>query len=205
MLVRRNGACPVVAASASVAATAHVVGNVIIGEGCVVDHGAVIVSSGPPVELGAGAVVMPGAVIRSAGGTHRPAFPVTIGAESLIGPLAALAGCSIGAACYVATAVLVFQGAVVGDGSRLGAGSIVHVGTVLPSCSRVGMGHYAVPDGDGGALVTPDVGTAGPLVGRADFFGRVFGDVDQSGLMELHRQTTAALRAEAADWTDEIL
>lgn len=205
MLVRRNDACPVVAASASVAPTAHVVGNVIIGEECVVDHGAVIVSSGPPVRLDAGAVVMPGAVIRSVGGTHRPAFPVTIGAESLIGPMAVLAGCSIGAACYVATAVMVFQGAVVGDGSRLGAGSIVHVSAVLPPHSRVGMRHYAVPDGDAGALITADLEAVGPLLGRADFFGRVFGDVDQSDLTELHRQTTAALRAEAADWTDEIV
>jgi carbonic anhydrase/acetyltransferase-like protein (isoleucine patch superfamily) len=108
-----------VAAGAWVAPTAQVVGNVIVGEGSVVDYGAVIVSSGSPVRLDEGVVVMPGAVIRSVGGAHRPGFPVHVGAESLVGPLAALAGCSLGAACYVATGVMVFQGAV-GEGSRLG-------------------------------------------------------------------------------------
>jgi carbonic anhydrase/acetyltransferase-like protein (isoleucine patch superfamily) len=109
-----------VAAGAWVAPTAQVVGNVIVGEGSVVDYGAVIVSSGSPVRLDEGVVVMPGAVIRSVGGAHRPGFPVHVRAESLVGPLAALAGCSLGAACYVATGVMVFQGAVVGEGSRLG-------------------------------------------------------------------------------------
>src|SRR4029453_14629937 len=120
MFVQRNKARPVVAASAWVAPTAQVVGNVIVGEGCVVDYGAVLVSSGPLVRLAEGVVVGAGAVIRSVGGAHRPGFPVHVGAESLVGPLA---GCWIGAACYVATGVMVFQGAVVGEGSRLGAGS----------------------------------------------------------------------------------
>jgi carbonic anhydrase/acetyltransferase-like protein (isoleucine patch superfamily) len=203
MLLQRNDARPAVAAGAWVAETAHVVGNVVIGEGCVVDHGAVLVSSGPEVRLDAGAVVMPGAVIRSVGGAHRPAHPVRIGAESLVGPMAALAGCTIGAACYVATGVMVFQGAVVGDGSRLSAGSIVHVGTELPAGSRVGLRHYAVP-GDDGAVITPDLETARPLLARAGFFDRVFADGDQDDLAALHRRTTATLRAEAADWTDTI-
>lgn len=205
MLVQRNESRPVVASSAGVAATAQVVGNVIIGADCVIDHGALIVSSGPPVRLDAGVVVMPGAVIRSVGGTHRPAFPVHIEAESLISPLAALAGCSIGPACYVATGVMVFQGAVIGAGSRLGAGSIVHINTPLPPGSRVGMRQYAVPDGDGGAVITADLGVARPLLARADFFDQVFDEGDQAELAELHRRTTATLRAEAADWTDRPL
>ena len=64
-----------------------------------IDYSAVIASSGPPVVLGQGVVVMANAVLRSVGGEHRPAFPVEIGADSLIGPLAALTGCTIGDAC----------------------------------------------------------------------------------------------------------
>jgi carbonic anhydrase/acetyltransferase-like protein (isoleucine patch superfamily) len=205
MFVQRNDARPAVAASARVAPTAQVVGNVIVGEGCVVDYGAVIVSSGPPVRLDEGVVVMPGAVIRSVGGAHRPGFAVHVGADSLVGPLAALAGCSVGAACYVATGVMVFQGAVVGEGSRLGAGSIVHVNAVLPPQSRVGMRHFAVAGGDGRAVVTSDVDQARRLLARADFFDQVFYDADQADLEQLHRRATAMLRAEAADWTDRLL
>jgi carbonic anhydrase/acetyltransferase-like protein (isoleucine patch superfamily) len=202
MLVQRNDASPEVAGSAWVAPTAQVVGNVLIGDGCVVDHGAVIVSSGPPVRLDAGVVVMPGAVIRSAGGAHRPAHPVRVGAESLVGPLASLVGCTLGAACYVATGVMVFQGVVVGEGSRLGAGSIVHVGTALPARSRVGMRQLAVPGDQGLAVVTSDLDEARRLLARADFFDQAFADHDQADLASLHRRATASLRAAVADWTD---
>jgi carbonic anhydrase/acetyltransferase-like protein (isoleucine patch superfamily) len=205
MLVQRNDSRPVVADTAWVAPTAQIVGNVLIGEQCVVEYGAVIASSGPPVRLDAGVVVMQGAVIRSVGGSHRPAFPTHVGAESLVGPLASLAGCSLDPACYVATGVMVFQGAVVGEGSRLGAGSIVHVNATLPPGSRVGMRQYAIAGSDGRALITSDVNEARRLLGRADFFGRVFGDEDQSDLVSLHRRATATLRAEAADWTDTPL
>jgi hypothetical protein len=80
----------------------------------------------------------------------------------------------------VATGVMVFQGAVVGAGSRLGAGSIVHINTALPAGSRVGLRHYAVPDGNGQAVITPDLGRARPLLARADFFDQVFDDGDQA-------------------------
>jgi hypothetical protein len=79
MLVDRSGRFPSVPASAGIAGSAQLVGDVRVGEGCVIDHGAVLVSSGPPVALGAGSVVMPNPVIRSAGGAQRPAFKTTIG------------------------------------------------------------------------------------------------------------------------------
>jgi carbonic anhydrase/acetyltransferase-like protein (isoleucine patch superfamily) len=205
MLVERDNARPVVADGAWVAPTAQVVGNVTLGAGCVVDYGAVVLSSGPPVLLDAGVVVMPGAVVRSVGGESRPPFPVHLGAESLVGPLASLVGCTIGAACYVATGVMVFHGADVGAGSRLGAGSIVHLGTRLAAGSRVGMRQYAVPGPDGNAVVTGDVDEARRLVGAADFFAQAFADHDQADLAGLHRRATAAMRTESAGWTDEPL
>ncbi|WP_165978441.1 gamma carbonic anhydrase family protein [Actinomadura darangshiensis] len=204
MLVQRNDDRPEIHPDAWVAPTAHLVGNVTVGPGCVIDHGATIVSSGPPVHLDSGVAVMPGAVVRSVGGTHRPAFPVRIGADTLVGPLAALAGCTLGAACYVATGVMVFQGALVGDGTRLSAGSIVHVTTALPPNSRVGLRHYAVPRGDGTPVITADLAEARRLLAAAGFFTEVFGE-DDPDLAALHRTATRTLRDEALTWTDTPL
>ncbi len=201
MLFSRNGVKPAVDETASVAPTASIVGNVTISAGCYVGHGAVIESSGPLVELGAGVLVTANAVIRSTGGRYRPAFPVTIGANTLVAPQSVLIGCSIGADCYVATAVIVFQGADVGDGSRLGAGSIVHTGAVLPPASRVGFRQIAAPD-DGGVRITSDLDEARRLVGQADFFGNVF-DVREDDTLALHRRVIEELQREMSEWRDE--
>jgi carbonic anhydrase/acetyltransferase-like protein (isoleucine patch superfamily) len=191
-----RGEGPVVAADAFVAGSAVLAGDVRIGAGCVIDHGALIVSTGAPVELGARVAVMPGAVIRSTGGDERPPHPVTVGDDCLIGPQAALAGCSLGAAVYVATQVMVFHGAVVGDGCRLGAGSIVHTGARLPDRTRVGMRQFAVPGPDGGnAVITGDLDKARELLARADFFGKVFA-AEPADLIELHRRSAGMVASE---------
>jgi len=179
---------PVVAPDAFVASSAVLVGDVRIGPAAVIDHGALIVSTGAPVELGARVAVMPGAVIRSTGGDQRPPYPVRIGDDCLIGPQAALAGCTLGAAVYVATQV--------GDGCRLGAGSIVHTGARLPDRTRVGMRQFAVPGPDGTAVVTSDLDEARELLAAADFFGKVFAEQAPADLIELHRRSTAAVTAE---------
>jgi carbonic anhydrase/acetyltransferase-like protein (isoleucine patch superfamily) len=201
MAIERHGAEPRIASGVRIAPTARLVGDVRVGEDCVIDYGVVITSTGPPVVLGRGTVVMANAVVRSVGGEHRPAFPVSIGDESLIGPLAALAGCTIGDACYVATGVMVFHGASVATGARLGAGSIVHTGAQLPAGSRVGMRQYAVPGTDGATIVTGDLDEARELLAVADFFARAFAN-DEPNLEALHRQATAMLRAEAAGFAD---
>jgi carbonic anhydrase/acetyltransferase-like protein (isoleucine patch superfamily) len=192
---------PDVHPDARVASTANVVGNVRVGAGCYVDHGVLLASSGPPVELEEGVVVVANAVVRSVGGGPRPAFPVRIGPRTLVGPQCALIGCSIGADCYVATGVIVFQGATVGDASRLGAGSIVHGRSELPTTSRVGMRCMAIPR-EGGTLVTSDVDEARAALGEADFFGEAFGVVEPDQ-QALHVESIARVRDEMRAWQDE--
>jgi carbonic anhydrase/acetyltransferase-like protein (isoleucine patch superfamily) len=200
VLVDRSGVAPSVAATARIAPSAQLVGDVRVGEGCVIDYGAVLLSSGPPVVIGAGSVVMANAVIRSSGGAHRPAFATTIGQDVLVGPLASLVGCTIEDAVYIATGVMVFQGVVVGRASRLGAGSIAHVGARLAPQSRLGMRQYAVADEDE-TVITGDLERARAVLARADFFARAFAD-DKPDLESLHRSAVARLRAEAQDWSD---
>lgn len=201
MLVARNGIAPKVDPTARIAPTATVVGDVTVGADCYIDYGAVIASSGPAIELHEGVSVLANAVIRSVGGHGRPAFPVRIGADTIIAPQVALAGCEIEERCYIATAAVVLQGARVGRGSRLAVGSVVHAGTVLAPATRVGIHCLAVPDGENGALITADIEAARAAIARADFFGRSFGlePLDQE---QLHRQAAARLRAEVAAWND---
>jgi carbonic anhydrase/acetyltransferase-like protein (isoleucine patch superfamily) len=177
---------------------------VTIGEGSYVGQGVVVESSGAPIILGREVVVFSGTVIRSVGGEARRSFPVRIGDRTVIGPLSALAGCTIGSRCYVATGVMVLQGATVGDGTRLGAGSIVHLGAVLPPGSRVGLRHLAVPAEDGGVLVTSDLDKARKAIADADFFGTVFGE-EASEQNRLHDQVLARLLEEVGSWADEPL
>jgi carbonic anhydrase/acetyltransferase-like protein (isoleucine patch superfamily) len=199
VLVERSGVVPSVASGARIAPSAQLVGDIHVGASCVIDHGAVLVSSGPPVVLGAGSVVMANAVIRSAGGKHRPAFPASIGKDVLVGPLASLVGCTIEDAVYVATGVMVFQGVVVGRGSRLGAGSIAHVGARLAPRTRLGMRQYAVAGDDDYAVITGDLDHARDLLAKADFFTQAFAE-DEADLESLHRSAVGRLRAEASDW-----
>jgi carbonic anhydrase/acetyltransferase-like protein (isoleucine patch superfamily) len=203
VLIERNGQTPRVHASARLASSASVVGNVEIGARAYVDHGGVIESSGPLVEIADEVILFSGAIIRSVGGTSRPAFPLGIGRRTLISPLCVLTGCEIGSNCYVATGAIVLQGATVGDHARVGAGAIVHATTVLPERARVGMRNLAVPIADG-FLSTGNVEQAREIVAGIDFFETAFGagDDDQA---DLHRQVMSTLLDEVHDWQDEPL
>jgi carbonic anhydrase/acetyltransferase-like protein (isoleucine patch superfamily) len=132
VLIARNGDVPRAHATARIAATATVVGNVVIGARTYVDHASVIASSGPAVEIADEGIVLAGAIIRSVGGASRPAFPVRVGERTLVSPLCVLTGCEVGSNCYVATGAIVLQGETIGNHVRVGARAIVHATTVLP-------------------------------------------------------------------------
>jgi carbonic anhydrase/acetyltransferase-like protein (isoleucine patch superfamily) len=203
VLIERNGKTPRVHASARIASSASVVGNVEIGARAYVDHEVVIESSGPLVEIAEEVIVFSGAIIRSVGGTHRPAFGVRIGRRTLVSPLCVLTGCEIGSNCYVATSAIVLQGATVGDHARVGAGAIVHATTVLPERARVGVRPLAVPTADG-FLSTGDVEQAREIVAGMDFFETAFG-ADADDQADLHTQVMSTLRDEVHDWQEEPL
>jgi carbonic anhydrase/acetyltransferase-like protein (isoleucine patch superfamily) len=203
VLIERNGEAPRVHSSAQIAPSATIVGNVLIGARAYVDHGVVIESSGPLVEIADEVILFSGAIIRSVGGTSRPAFPLGIGRRTLVSPLCVLTGCEIGSNCYVATGAIVLQGATIGDHARLGAGAIVHATTVLPERARVGMRHLAVPTADG-FLSTGDVEQAREIVAGMDFFETAFG-ADDDDQAALHTQVMSTLLDEVHDWQDEPL
>ena len=89
-LIEHAGGRPAIDGSAYVASTAVISGDVSVGPGSRVLHGAVLTADGGPVSVGAACVVVENAVLR---GTRR--HPLRIGDHVLVGPRAYLSGCTI--------------------------------------------------------------------------------------------------------------
>ncbi|WP_282836896.1 gamma carbonic anhydrase family protein [Microbacterium flavum] len=163
------GAQPRIHPDAVVSPTAVVSGDVTIGAGCQVLHGAVITAEGGPITLGEYVIVMENALIR-ASATH----PVHIGSHVLVGPTASLSGAVVDDEVFLATGVRVFNGARIGTRSEVRIGAIVHLRTVLPPDSVVPIGWVAV--GDPARVLSPDRHEEiWALQKELDFPGYVFG------------------------------
>lgn len=143
------GAQPRIHPDAVVAPTAVVSGDVKIGAGCQVLHGAILTAEGSPVVLGENTIVMENALVR-ASSTHS----VYIGPNTLIGPMASVAGADIGAEVFLATGTRIFNGAEIGDRSEVRINAVVHVRAVLPAGTIVPISWVAV--GDPLQILPPD-------------------------------------------------
>jgi carbonic anhydrase/acetyltransferase-like protein (isoleucine patch superfamily) len=143
------GAEPRIHPDAVVAPTAVLSGDVTISAGCQVLHGAVLTAEGSRIVLGENTIVMENALLR-ASSTHA----VHVGAHTLIGPMASVAGAEIGAEVFLATGTRVFNGAEIGDGCEVRINAVVHLRTVLPPETVVPIGWVAV--GDPVRLLSPD-------------------------------------------------
>ncbi len=163
------GARPRVHPGAVVAPTAVISGDVTIGEGCQVLHGAVLTAEGGPITLGDSVIVMENALIRASA-----AHPVHIGSHVLVGPTASLSGATVADEVFLATGTRVFNGARIGERSEVRIGAIVHLRTVLPPESVVPIGWVAV--GDPAQMLSPDRHEEiWALQKDLDFPGYVFG------------------------------
>ncbi|QOC25106.1 gamma carbonic anhydrase family protein [Microbacterium hominis] len=189
------GARPRIHPDAVVAPTAVISGDVEIGAGCQILHGAVLTAEGGPITLGTHVIVMENALIR-ASAVH----PVHIGSHVLVGPTASISGATVGDEVFLATGTRVFNGARIGDRSEVRIGAIVHVRTALPPESVVPIGWVAV--GDPARVLSPDRHEEiWALQKELDFPGFVFGlDRDTPDLMiQLTERYGAALARHADD------
>ena len=91
MEIRHRDVHPAVHPDAYVAPTAVLSGEVRVGPGSCVLHGAVLTADGGPVDVGANCVIMEHAVLR---GTAR--HSLVIGDHVLAGPHSYLTGCRVG-------------------------------------------------------------------------------------------------------------
>jgi carbonic anhydrase/acetyltransferase-like protein (isoleucine patch superfamily) len=141
MLLEHQGRRPRIHATAYIAPTATVCGDVTVGPECRVLFGAVLVAEGGPVTLGRHCIVMEQAVVR---GTARHA--ANLGDHVLVGPHAHLSGCTVEDCVFVATGAAVFNGARLGARSEVRINAVVHVNSAVPPGATVPIGWVALGD-----------------------------------------------------------
>jgi carbonic anhydrase/acetyltransferase-like protein (isoleucine patch superfamily) len=169
VILSSNTHKPKIHSSAYVAPTATISGDVTIGAGCAVLHGAVLVAEGAPMTIGAQTVVMENAVLKASGGSARQ-FPLSIGERCIVGPQAYVVGATVGNGCFIASGAKIFNGANLEDGSGVALGGIVHVKSRLQRGASVPMQHIAF--GDPATIAAPE--RAPEIHAKLDFYGEVF-------------------------------
>ena len=139
MKIRHLDKAPSVHPEAYVAPTAVLSGDVRVGRGSCIMHGAVLAAEGGPVDIGANCVIMENAVLRG-----TPQHPLIMGDHVLAGPHSHLTGCGVADEVFIATGARVFNGAQMGRASSVALGGTVHVGCVVPPLARTPIGWVAL-------------------------------------------------------------
>lgn len=150
MLIAHAGKSPQIDPSAWVATDATVCGDVAIGPGSRVMHGARLIGEGGGViRVGRDCIVMENAVVR-ASARHA----CTVGDHCLIGPNAHVVGAVLEEQAFIATGAAVFHGAHLGKGTEVRVNATVHLRTRLAPGATVPIGWVAV--GDPPSILPPD-------------------------------------------------
>jgi carbonic anhydrase/acetyltransferase-like protein (isoleucine patch superfamily) len=139
VLIKHAGAHPKVDSTAYVASNAVVCGDVTIGPGVRILHGAQIIAEAGSISIGKECIVMENAVLRSSA-RHS----LHIGNNCLVGPNAHLVGCTIEDEVFIATGAAVFHSAWLGKGTEVQINGVVHLKTHLGEKSVVPIGWIAV-------------------------------------------------------------
>lgn len=173
-IYEHDGKRPRVDATAFVAPTATLVGDVRVGPGSVILFGAILTAESGPITIGRECVIMEHAVLR---GLAR--HPLVVEDHVLVGPHAHVSGCHIKQEVFVATGACLFNGAVLEPESTVKIQGIVHVRTRLPTKAVVPIGWIAV--GDPVEILPPeDNARLSELLRERNFMGTVFGQRERS-------------------------
>ncbi len=127
-----KGKRPTRHATAWVAPSADVIGDVILGEDVSVWFRAVIRADNTPIPIGARSNVQEGAMLHS-----DPGSPLTIGEDVTVGHHAILHGCTIGNRVLIGMGATVLNNAVIPDDCLVGAGALVTEGKTFPAGSLI--------------------------------------------------------------------
>ncbi|MFM2065350.1 MAG: hypothetical protein RLZZ584_259 [Pseudomonadota bacterium] len=131
-IYRLGDAVPEIDASAYVAPSATVVGQVKLAAGTSVWFGTVLRGDNEPINIGPNSNVQDGAVLHT-----DPGYPMVLGEHVTVGHQAMLHGCTIGDGSLVGMQAVVLNGARIGRDCLVGAGALVTEGKEFPDRSII--------------------------------------------------------------------
>ena len=150
MLIEHAGKRPQIDPTAWIAPDATICGDVAIGAGSRVLHGARIIGEGGgSIRIGRYIIIMENAVVRSG-----PRHACSIGDYCLAGPNAHVTGAELEDEVFIATSAAIFHGSHLGRGSEVRVHGTVHLRTRLEPGATVPIGWVAV--GDPARIFAPD-------------------------------------------------
>lgn len=114
-------------ATAYLADTATVAGNVTLAGGVSIWFGSVLRAELSPITVGPETNIQDNSVVHT-----DPEYPCTIGARVTVGHRVILHGCTVEDDVLIGMGAVVMNGAVIGEGAVVGAGAVVTEGTVVP-------------------------------------------------------------------------
>ena len=115
-----------------VAETAVVIGRVRLKRQTSVWFGAVMRGDNEWIELGERSQIQDNATLHT-----DPGFPMTIGANCIIGHNVILHGCTIGDECLVGMGAIMMNGSRIGANCIVGAGAVITEGKTFPDNSLI--------------------------------------------------------------------
>ena len=127
-----DGVAPQVAASAWVADSAQVMGNVVLGEDASVWFGTVVRGDTESITIGAGSNIQDASVLHADFGK-----PLVVGERVTVGHQVMLHGCTIGDESLIGIGAVVLNGAKIGKNCLVGAGALVTEGKEFPDGSMI--------------------------------------------------------------------
>ncbi|MEO8241049.1 MAG: gamma carbonic anhydrase family protein [bacterium] len=127
-----EGTAPELGQDVWIAASAAVIGKVVLEDRANVWFGAVLRGDNEVIWVGAGSNVQDNCVLHTDMG-----HPLLIGPNCTIGHSAILHGCTIGEGSLIGMGATVLNGARIGKGCMIGAGSLVTEGKEIPDGTLV--------------------------------------------------------------------
>ncbi|ACO45875.1 gamma carbonic anhydrase family protein [Deinococcus deserti] len=170
-----EGHVPEIHATAFIAPSADVIGQVTVAEGASVWFGVVLRGDLEAIEIGPGCNVQDGAVLHTDAG-----WPCVLTERVTVGHRAIVHGASCGPGS------LVGMGAVMLSGSSLGAGAMLGAGAVLPEGVHVPDGMLAVGVPARVVRPAPSTGNAARYVRNAARFNDHLRRLPEPGIAEYH-------------------
>ena len=122
-----QGKRPLIAATAYVAPTATIIGDVTIGDGASIWYGAVLRGDAGKITIGARTSVQDNVVIHV-----NSRADTIVGNDVIIGHGVAMEGCLIGDGALLGMNATILSGATVGAGALVAAGAVVGEGAEIP-------------------------------------------------------------------------